>query len=129
MNGNLTCVRWADYTPAYDSKIYPRQDVHVPSDAENRLHGWACKAKVAGKPEGILQGREVVLKDNICLADVPCQFGSDLFEDYIRKPAIPTPLTWMVALVVLSATVDATVATRVLDQGAIIVGKATCEVH
>ena len=57
---------------------------------------------------GILAGRRVAVKDNICVAGVPMMNGSRWLEGY-------TP------------DVDATVVTRVLDAGADVAGKAACE--
>ncbi len=87
---------------------YPREGGHRPSGGENPLNAWACKAEVRGAAEGPLAGRTVVLKDNIALAGVPMMNGSSTLEGFV--PAY-----------------DATVATRLLDAGATILGKATCE--
>ncbi|MCD2342198.1 amidase [Ideonella azotifigens] len=87
---------------------YPRAAGHRPSGDMNRYNAWACKTEVKGAPAGKLAGRTVVLKDNIALAGVPMMNGSSTLEGFV--PAY-----------------DATVATRLLDAGATIVGKATCE--
>lgn len=50
---------------------------------------------------GLLAGKKVALKDNICLAGVPCEFGTKVFEDWVPKT-------------------DATVVTRVLEAGAVV---------
>ena len=50
------------------------------------------------------------MKDNICVAGVPMRNGASTFEGYVPD-------------------VDATVVTRVLDAGATIAGKATCEYY
>ncbi|GAA6041989.1 hypothetical protein JCM8097_009133 [Rhodosporidiobolus ruineniae] len=97
-----------DYIPQTDFARFPRQDVHRPADEDNKLRGWSWKGKVEGVKGGLLQGKTVCLKDTICLAEVPLCFGTSAFEDY-------RPLT------------DATVVTRVLENGGNIVGKATCE--
>jgi len=57
---------------------------------------------------GALAGTTVALKDNIFLAGVPLMSGSSVFEGFVPDE-------------------DATVATRVLDAGAEILGKAVCE--
>jgi amidase len=69
---------------------------------------WYRRCSVKGAPEGPLRGRRVALKDSIALAGVPMANGSALLEGY-------TP------------DFDATVATRILEAGGEIVGKATCE--
>ena len=61
-----------------------------------------------GAKQGKLQGRTVVLKDNICLAGIPMMSGSRVLEGYIPD-------------------MDATIVTRILDAGGTIVGKAVCE--
>ena len=63
-----------------------------------------------GKPVSLSQfaGKTVVLKDNVSLAGVPMMNGASTLEGFVP-------------------TMDATVVTRLLDAGATIVGKATCE--
>ncbi len=87
---------------------YPRTPGYRPTGAENEYNAWYRKARVEGSGEGKLAGRTVVLKDNISLAGVPMMNGASTLEGFI--PAY-----------------DATVVTRMLDAGATIVGKATCE--
>ncbi len=87
---------------------YPRTPGTRPSGAENPLNAWYYKSEVRGAMTGPLQGRSIVLKDNVCLAGVPMMNGASTLEGY-------TP------------DVDATVVTRILDAGGTIVGKAHCE--
>jgi amidase len=75
---------------------------------ENKCNAWYVKTTVRGAPEGKLQGRTVVLKDNIMLAGVPMMNGAATLEGYVPN-------------------IDATVVTRILDAGGTIVGKAHCE--
>lgn len=108
-----------DYVPSVNREVYPRENVHYPLPIDNPHNAWACKATVqASDPVGPLVGKSVCLKgendtctslntDNIALADVPCTVGTS-FIDWI-------PVT------------DATVATRVLQAGGKISGKAVCE--
>lgn len=56
----------------------------------------------------MLKGKSVCLKDNICVAGVPCLLGTETFRNWI-------PHT------------DATVVSRIIDSGGIITGKAVCE--
>ena len=60
------------------------------------------------RPTGVLQGKPVAIKDNICVAGVPMANGSRVLEGYVPD-------------------VDATVVTRILDAGGRIAGKAACE--
>lgn len=87
---------------------YPRTPGRRPSGAENPLNAWYYRTEVRGAPSGPLQGRTIVLKDNVCLAGVPMMNGASTLEGY-------TP------------DVDATVVTRILDAGGTVVGKAHCE--
>lgn len=97
-----------DYLPPVDHERFPRHIIWTPTDTENELNGWACKVNITGRRGGALEGRTICLKDSICLADVPCRFGTDVITDFVPS-------------------VDATIVTRILEAGGIIVGKATCE--
>ena len=87
---------------------YPRGPGTQPTGADNRYNAWYVKTSIAGAPSGKLAGRKVVLKDNILLAGVPMMNGSATLQGYVPD-------------------MDATVATRILDAGGEIVGKAHCE--
>jgi amidase len=87
---------------------YPRTAGYRPSGEENAHGAWYIKTTVSGAVSGKLKGKKVVLKDNICLAGVPMMNGASTLEGYVPD-------------------VDATVATRILDSGGTIVGKAVCE--
>jgi len=87
---------------------YPRTPGSRPPDAENALNAWAVKSIVQGAAHGPLSGKNIVLKDNVCLAGVPMMNGARTLEGYVPD-------------------VDATIVTRILDAGGTIVGKAHCE--
>ncbi|KIJ54161.1 hypothetical protein M422DRAFT_775353 [Sphaerobolus stellatus SS14] len=102
-----------DFFPIPDLTRFPRTDVHLPSNEENPLNGWAWKATVKNineeeAKEGLLYGKTVCLKDNICLAGVTCLNGTTVFNNWIPQT-------------------DATIVTRILEAGGTIVGKAMCE--
>ena len=98
-----------DALPDYVPRVtYPRTPGYRPSGEENRYGAWYVKTTIEGKPGGKLAGKTVVLKDNVCLAGVPMMNGASTLEGYMPD-------------------IDATVVTRLLDAGATIVGKATCE--
>ncbi|KAM0425572.1 hypothetical protein ACHAPT_009103 [Fusarium lateritium] len=100
-----------DYQPVPDEKRYPRLNLYRATAEEQEFgNEWAHKFLIRGKSEGAgtLKGKSVTLKDCIAVAGVPQFFGSDAFPAW-------TPST------------DATVATRVLDEGADIVGTSVCE--
>ncbi|WP_017478887.1 amidase [Pseudomonas sp. PAMC 26793] len=87
---------------------YERSSGYRPSAAHNPLNAWYFRTEVSGAREGKLAGKTVALKDNISLAGVPMMNGAKPLEGHV--PAF-----------------DATVVTRLLDAGATILGKATCE--
>ncbi|KAI2607794.1 amidase signature enzyme [Hypoxylon sp. NC1633] len=93
--------------PYPDLTKYPRTDIHIPED--NEMGAWATKvtAKCTNPTNDLLKGRTVALKDNMAFAGVRCTNGTSMV-DWVPK-------------------IDATIATRVMDAGAIIVGKAACE--
>ncbi len=87
---------------------YPRGPGHAPSAADNPYNAWYWKCSIKGALNGKLAGKRVVIKDNIGVAGLPMMNGSKVMEGFMPDE-------------------DATVVTRVLDAGAEIVGKATCE--
>jgi len=87
---------------------YPRTPGWRPAPAENPHNAWTWKTDIRGAARGVLAGRRVAVKDNICVAGVPLMNGSRVLEGYVPE-------------------IDATVVTRILDAGGIIAGKAACE--
>ncbi len=87
---------------------YPRGAGQRPSAADNPYNAWYWQCSIKGAATGKLAGKRVVIKDNIGVAGVPMMNGSKVMEGFVPDE-------------------DATVVTRVLDAGAEIVGKATCE--
>lgn len=94
--------------PDYD--LIPRKDLHLEPKEKNKLGAWAWRftASSSRPTSDLLKGRSVCLKDNICVAGVPCLLGTDTIQDW-------APST------------DATIVPRILAAGATIVGKAVCE--
>jgi amidase len=87
---------------------YARAPGFRPGPDENPLNAWYWKTDIRGSQEGLLSGKRVAIKDNICVAGVPMMNGSQLLEGYVPD-------------------VDATVVTRILDHGGTVAGKAACE--
>ena len=87
---------------------YPRQIGYRPSASENPFNAWYWKCNVKGASSGKLANKKIALKDNICLAGIPMMNGSAVLEGFVPD-------------------VDATVATRILDAGGTVIGKAVCE--
>ena len=55
---------------------YPRTPGFRPGAAENPMNAWAIKTEVRGAAYGPLEGKQVVLKDNVCLSGVPMMNGA-----------------------------------------------------
>ncbi len=62
---------------------YPRTPGERPAPEDNPLNAWYVKTRVTGASDGKLQGRTVVLKDNVMLAGVPMMNGTRTLEGYI----------------------------------------------
>ena len=87
---------------------YPRGPGYRPLADEDPHNAWYWKTDLKGAKSGPLAGKRVAIKDNICVAGVPMMNGCRVLEGYTPE-------------------VDATVVTRILDAGGLIVGKAACE--
>lgn len=90
--------------PSLEIKYKERDRGYRPSEEEDPLNIFITKCYVKGAPTGKLAGKRIGIKDNICVAGVPMTNASRLSEGYIPD-------------------IDATVVTRLLDEGAVIVGK------
>lgn len=109
LQANFDAYDVIDGMPDFVPRVtYPRTPGYFPAAEENKYGAWYVKTTIKGKPEGKLAGKTVALKDNVCLAGVPMMNGASTLEGYVPN-------------------VDATVVTRLLDAGATVVGKATCE--
>jgi len=87
---------------------HPRTPGYRPAAEENELNAWYYKTEIKGAPAGKLVGKTVAIKDNVSVAGVPMMNGSSTLEGYVPN-------------------IDATIVTRLLDAGATILGKSTCE--
>jgi amidase len=109
MEGSMLAYDRIDSLPDFLPTVkYPRTPGARPSAAENPLNAWYVKTQVRGASSGPLEGKQIVLKDNVCLAGVPMMNGASTLEGYVPD-------------------IDATIVQRMLDAGATIVGKAHCE--
>jgi amidase len=88
--------------------LYPRSSGHRPEPEENPLGAWYWKCSIKGASSGLLAGKRIAIKDNVCVAGVPMMNGTSTLESYVPE-------------------FDATIVTRILDAGGEIVGKAVCE--
>ncbi|MEE3328843.1 MAG: amidase [Myxococcota bacterium] len=108
MAGFLTGFDFVESLPDPERSAPPSRTYQIPEDSENPHGAWVCRTSIREREEGRLKGRTVALKDNIALAGIPMKGGTSFLEDFVPEE-------------------DATVARRVLDEGAEIVGKAACE--
>jgi amidase len=88
--------------------VIPRAPGYRPAAPENPYGAWYWKTDICAGGEGLLKGKRIAIKDNICVAGVPMMNGSALLEGYVPE-------------------IDATVVTRILEAGGTIAGKAACE--
>jgi amidase len=109
MAGSVAAYNLLESVPDHLPHVkYPRTRGHRPEGEENKHNAWYYKSEVKGAPGGKLAGKQVALKDNICLAGVPMMNGASTLEGYVPD-------------------VDATIVTRILDEGGTIAGKVHCE--
>ncbi|MEK7847372.1 MAG: amidase family protein, partial [Chloroflexota bacterium] len=94
--------------PRRPIKYRERDSGYRPSPEEDPLNLFVTRCYVKGAPRGKLAGKTVGLKDNICLAGVPLSCGSRVMEGYVPD-------------------IDAVVVERLLNAGAIIVGKTNMD--
>lgn len=79
---------------------YPDRDPGIrPSRQEDPLNAIIRRCTLRGAPSGKLAGKRVGLKNNVCVEGMPMTCGSLLLEDYLADS-------------------DATIVTRLLDEGA-----------
>lgn len=103
-----SCTRLDQLVEPKPAVKYPRGPGYRPTAEENPYNAWYWKTDIKGAASGLLAGKRVAIKDNICVAGVPMMNGSQLLEGYMPE-------------------IDATVVTRILDAGGMIAGKAACE--
>src|SRR5260370_22820772 len=99
--------RLDELVPPALAPVAPRSPGYRPAQAENPYGAWYWKTNIKTSAEGLLSGKKLAIKDNICVAGVPMMNGSVLLEGYVPE-------------------LDATVRTRILEAGGPITGKAAC---
>src|SRR5947199_9145498 len=100
--------RLDELVPPALAPIAPRSPGYRPAASEHPYGAWYWKTKIQTGAEGLLSGKKLAIKDNICVAGVPMMNGSALLEGYVPE-------------------IDATVVTRILEAGGTVAGKAACE--
>src|SRR3984957_7745289 len=101
-------ARLGELVPPALAPIAPRSPGYRPSASENPYGAWYWKTNINAGGNGLLSGKKIAIKDNICVAGVPMMNVSALLEGYVPE-------------------IDATVVTRILGAGGTIAGKAACE--
>jgi amidase len=102
-------LAFPDYYPAADTTIYPRSNIHRSSgDKDTDSGGWATKVttKCTQPKSSELEDKTFAIKDAIAIAGIKCTNGiGEEVGEWIPK-------------------VDATLVTRILDAGGIVLGKS-----
>jgi len=109
MTGAIKSYQRLDQLPeARLPVVSPRDPGYRPGPEENPYNAWYWKTDIKAKSGGLLDGKLLAIKDNVCVAGVPLMNGSALLEGFVPD-------------------VDATIVTRILEAGGTIAGKAACE--
>ncbi|KAK7104603.1 hypothetical protein V1264_019296 [Littorina saxatilis] len=87
---------------------YPRTPGYKPTPEDNPYNAWAWRCDIKGAPTGKLAGKTVAIKDNIAVAGVPMRNGTKILDGYVPE-------------------FDATLVSRILDEGGRILGKSGVE--
>lgn len=85
----------------YRSIIWPRKE-------DNLENAWYVKTEINVSDTGLLAGKTIALKDNVCVRGVPMMNGASTLRGYIPE-------------------IDATIVSRILENGGTLLGKANCE--
>ncbi len=109
LEGGFQAYNLVDQMPDEMPEVrYPRTPGRRPLPADNPYGAWYVKGAITGAADGLLKGKAVAIKDNICVAGMPMMNGASTLEGYVPD-------------------VDATVVTRILDAGGTVAGKTVCE--
>lgn len=93
------------HTPVQPSR---NVDWTKPNPAENQSNAWAVRCEIQEVDKGALAKMRVGVKDNISVAGLPLENGSEVLRGFV-------------------STQDAAVVHRLLKAGANVVGKTTCD--
>lgn len=100
----------SSYESAAPEKPKAAREWSRPAEADNPYGAWYVRTHIDSGQGGKLAGMRIAVKDNLLLAGVPLMNGTSVLEGYVPD-------------------VDAEIVTRMLDAGASIVGKTTCEAY
>src|SRR6202048_223948 len=68
--------RLDELVPPALAPVAPRAPGYRPSAPENPYGAWYWKTNIHAGREGLLSGKKIAIKDNICVAGVPMMNGS-----------------------------------------------------
>ena len=109
MTTAVRAYRHLDELPEFKPPVkYPRTPGYRPRPEDNPYNAWYWRTEIEGAAAGPLKGERVGVKDAVCVAGVPMMNGSQMLEGFVPD-------------------IDATIVTRLLDAGAVIVGKTNAE--
>ena len=94
--------------PRFPVKYPDRSIGHMPSREEDPLNAIIYRCELRGASSGKLAGKRIGLKNNVCVSGMPMTLGSLLLQDHLAEA-------------------DATIVTRMLDEGAEIVALLNVE--
>jgi amidase len=70
-----------------DAMVEPKPEVKYarttgaqPKAEDNRYNAWAWKSTIKGAARGVLAGKTIAVKDNVCVAGLPMRNGSRVLE-------------------------------------------------
>src|SRR5258708_29241599 len=75
--------RLDELVPPTLAPVPPRSPGYRPAGNENPYGAWYWKTDICTGGEGLLKGKKVAIKDNICVSGVPIMNGSALLEGYV----------------------------------------------
>jgi hypothetical protein len=82
---------YIDYQPEPDFSLAPRKDIHLPLKEDNPDNAWAYQFDLhhMAPSSDLLKGKTFCVKDNVCVAGVPCLMGTDIFTDVRDIGSLP----------------------------------------
>lgn len=108
MKKNVDDMNFIESLEVAEHYLKCERGFRYPYPDDNTNNAWYVTCNIQYKREGKLANKKVAIKDNTAVAFLPMMDGSSVMEGY-------TP------------DYDATVVRRILEEGAVIVGKTTCE--
>src|SRR3979490_3309252 len=83
--------RLDELVPPALAPVAPRSPGYRPTQAENPYGAWYWKTNIKTGAEGLLSGKKIAIKDNICVSGVPMMNGWGRLVGYVPEFA---PTVW-----------------------------------